>query len=168
MRLIGIAALTAAAMSAFGQTQANLSPATDAAKSVAAGFMYRVDLKTTLSGTFFWEFKVAQDNMVDTLVRVKANPVSVVRSRVISTNLNAPRAGSVDPVTAGMNAVAAAVPSYGDTQIVRFEARKRSDGSVRYRVLLNILADGGGALDQDLDVTLDAAGKVIKIALNDD
>jgi hypothetical protein len=157
-----------AAVSAMGQNQASYADASATSANTVSGYAYRVDLKVAPDTSLFWEFKIKGADGLDHLVRITVPSLALKRNRVISTNESAPRNG-LDGVLAGFNAVDAAAARLGvDTQIVRFEATLKSHGRTRYRVLLNVLNDGGGVLDQDLEVTLDETGKVVKIQPNDD
>lgn len=163
-----LAASCITAVSAMAQNQASFADASMTSANTVSGYAYRVDLKVAQDSTLFWEFKIKGTDHQDHLTRIGVPSLLVKRNRVISTDKNAPASG-LDGVMAGFNAVAAARAKYGvDTQIVRFEATLKSHDRLRYRVLLNVLNDGGGVLDQDLEATLDSNGNVIKIQPNDD
>lgn len=167
LRLMLLLSSCIAAGSAMAQNQAYYADANGVSAAAVPGYSFRVDLKVAPDATLFWEFKIKGTDGLGHLTRVSVPSLVLKRNVPKSIDRDAPSTG-LDPVMAGMNAVSAAQAKFGDTQIVRFEAKPRSHGDIRYRVLLNILNDGGGVLDQDLEVTLDANGNVIKIQQNDD
>ena len=168
MRLMTLFAATLATVAAMGQNQQGYAEAHAAAMAASPGYAFRIDLKANFTGGLYWEYQIAKPGPWGSRVRVATPDIRVTRIRSLEVDSRVPRSG-LNPVTAGANAVQAASAKYGaDMQILRFEAIGRSDGSVRYRVKLNILGDDGGMFDQDLEVTLDSTGKVIKIERSDD
>ena len=167
LRLMTTLAAGVIAVAAFGQ-QAAYAQSGSAALAAAPGYAFRIDLKLNFNGFLYWEFRIAGKDGLGHLVRVAVPSAEVKRNTLMSIDSRTPRSG-LDYLTAGANAVAAASAQLGvDSQIVRFEATPRSNGTIRYRVYLNVLGDGGGMVDQDLEVTLDSNGNVKSIVQNDD
>jgi hypothetical protein len=162
-----IAAASVVAVSAFAQ-QAGFAEANNVAQATAPGYAFRVDLKVNFAGGLYWEFQINGKDNLGHRIRINTPGMLVKRNELISIDSRTPKLGP-SPVVAGGNAVSAAASQFCvDSQVVRFEAARRSDGTIRYRVYLNVLNDGGGVLDQDLEVTVNGAGEVMKIVRNDD